>query len=200
MDIQKDYPSENIEEIFRIAREALKLVQQHSTPPVPEVYEVWYRFVEGKHKPIIDQLNHAIHVAQNVSVQKLRELHDQFLVASEVVATSHKISHSLSVEVDGIHSILSSQQSAVNQFEGSVANAKDRLASPAVSTSEVYSCLGSVIEESELMQRRIAEMNLKLSTSKKQIDDLRLDLIELQKAVLTDPLTGLEIVALSKLR
>ena len=52
---------------FSIIREVLAYVINFKTPPTPEVYEVWYRFVEGGNKSIREQLSHAIHEAKIVS-------------------------------------------------------------------------------------------------------------------------------------
>jgi len=179
------------EKAFSIAKEALAYISTFRTPPTPEVYEVWYRYFEGGNKAIRDQLSYAVNVAKSVSVTQLHELRQQFLNSSDSADANQKISKKLATEMEGLQSLISTQQGANVEFGGSIASAKDRLLDETVTPKEIKSCLNSVLQSNDKMQLQIANMDSKLQSSKSQVDDLRETLAELQKTILSDPLTGI---------
>ena len=68
---------------FSVAKEVLGYIGTFGTPPIPEVYEVWYRYVEGNNKAIREQLSHSVNVVKSVTTSQLRDLRKQFLADSE---------------------------------------------------------------------------------------------------------------------
>ncbi len=176
---------------FSMAKEALAYITTFRTPPTPEVYEVWYRYVEGGNQAIHDQLTYAVKVAKSVSVSQLHELRQQFLNSSDAADANQKISQNLATEMEGLQSLISTQQGANIEFGGSISSASDRLLDETVTAAEIKSCLSSVLHCNEKMQQHIADLDLKLKSSKSQVDHLRETLLDMQKAILIDPLTGI---------
>jgi len=176
---------------FSVAKEALGYIGTFGTPPIPEVYEVWYRYAEGNNKAICEQLSHSVNVAKSVTTSQLRDLRKQFLADSETSEANGEISEKLAREVADLQSIISSHQGANAEFGGSVATVSDRLRDGDVSTAEIKTCIDSVLQGSDRMQHKIAEMDSKLQSSKSQIDGLMETLAELNSAMHMDPLTGI---------
>lgn len=176
---------------FSIAKEALAYIGTFRTPPTPEVYEVWYRYVEGGNKAIQEQLTFAVEVAKSVSVTQLQELRQQFLNSTDAAEANQKISQTLAKEMEVLQSLIATQQGASVEFGGSIASANDRLIDETVTPAEIKICLSSMLQGNEKMQQQIAEMDSKLQSSKCQVDGLRETLAELQKSILMDPLTGI---------
>jgi len=176
---------------FSIAKEALAYISTFRTPPTPEVYEVWYRYVEGGNKAIQDQMRHAIHVAKSVSATQLQELRRQFLNSTDAAEANQKISQKLATEMEGLQSLISTQQGANVEFGGSIASASDRLIEETATPADIKRCLSSVMHGNNIMQQRIADMDSKLQISKSQVDSLSATLAELQNSILIDPLTGI---------
>ena len=175
---------------FALAKEALTYIGTFKTPPTPEVYEVWYRFVEGGNEAINEQLRHAVNVAKSVSKTQLEHLKQQFLNEADGTTANELISESLSVQMEGLQKLLSSQLGANGEFGESLENASSTLGETVV-PDEIQSCLRTVLRKSESMQQRLASMDAKLVESRSQIEGLREGLTESQKAMLTDPLTGI---------
>lgn len=175
---------------FALAKEALTYIGTFKTPPTPEVYEVWYRFAEGGNEAINDQLRHAVNVAKSVSKNQLEQLKQQFLNESDGAIANELFSESLSVQIEGLQALLSSQQGANDEFGESIAKASSTLGETVV-PDQIQSCLRTVLEKNESMQQRLASMDAKLVESRSQIEVLREGLTESQKAMLIDPLTGI---------
>jgi diguanylate cyclase len=176
---------------FSMAKQALTYISTFKTPPIPEVYEVWYRYVEGGNKAIQDQLTHAVKVAKTVSTTQLQDLRQQFLSTSPAAEANEAISAKLVTEMEGLQSLISMQQGANVEFGGSIASASDRLIDASVTPEEIKSCLSTVLEGSEKMQQQIADMDSKLQSSKCQVNELKETLAELQRSIQIDPLTGI---------
>ncbi len=175
---------------FALAKEALTYIGTFKTPPTPEVYEVWYRFVEGGNEAINEQLRHAVNVAKSVSKNQLEQLKQQFLNESAGAIANELISESLSVQMEGLQALLSSQLGANVEFGESIVNASSTLGETVV-PDEIQSCLRMVLEKNKSMQQRLACMDEKLIESLSQIEGLREGLTESQKALVIDPLTGI---------
>jgi len=84
--------NEQREVAFATARKVLSFVSTFDTPPTPEVYEVWYRFVEGSNKDVVDQLTFAVNVAKVVTTEHLIDLRTQFLTSSDQQKMSEQVS------------------------------------------------------------------------------------------------------------
>ena len=179
------------EQAFSLAKEALSYISTFRTPPTPEIYEVWYRYVEGGNKAIQDQLSYAVHVAKSVSTCQLLSLRQQFLNTSDTAEANHQISLKLASEMEGLQSLVSTQQGAIVEFSDCIASANDQLIDETVSTAGMKSCLSLVLQGNDRMQQHIVDMDSKLQLSKSHLVSLRDDLAEMQKLILVDPLTGI---------
>ena len=178
-------------EAFSVAKQALGYIGTFGTPPIPEVYEVWYRYAEGSNKAICDQLSHSVNVVKAVTIAQLRELRTQFLTDSDSCEVNVEISEKLANEVADLQAIISSQQGASAEFGGSINSASHRLSDATTTPADIKTCIDSVLQGNEKMQQQIADMDAKLLTSKSQIDYMKETLAELNSAMLIDPLTGI---------
>lgn len=175
-------------EAFAIAKEALGLVGKFRTPPTPEVYAVWYRFVEGKNEAIQEQLSHATNHAESVSLQLLENLHEQFCLPSD--DASEQVSRELANRMSELGSLISSQLTAGDDFSDSINAANETLTSNTSASSEIRDCVTELLESNKHMQTQLQETSSRLKESQNQVAELRNDLVNSQKKVMTDPLTG----------
>ena len=95
---------------FAVAKEALQLVGRFGTPPTPDVFEVWFRFVEGADELLLNQMHHAVHEAESVSVEMLNSIHEQFCTKAD--DTQCNVGEALSSELDKFQSFISRQEAA----------------------------------------------------------------------------------------
>jgi diguanylate cyclase len=173
---------------FDIAKEALGYVGKFNTPPTPDVYEVWYRFVEGRNEALLEQLSHAVHEAQDVNSSLLSKLHDQFREQND--GTIDQVSLELSHELNELQALVSSQISAGDEFHHSIDSATETITSGIGTSQSVEACLAGLLSSNRKMQSQLKEMETRLLESQMQVDSLRNDLHESQRSVMTDPLTG----------
>ncbi len=151
----KQEPAAEYAEAFLIAKEALGLVGKFRTPPTPKVYEVWYRYVEGKHETIRDQLSHAVNQTESVSLELLEHLHDQFCVHGDGV--NARISLELSNEMADLRFLISSQLSAGDDLNTSINAASETLSTTADASSEIRDCVAELLASNKNMQSQLHE-------------------------------------------
>ena len=175
---------------FSIIREVLAYVSNFKTPPTPEVYEVWYRFVEGGNKAIREQLSHAIHEAKFVSEKQLLDLRRQFLSSSESAEVNQSISQSLTLEVEGLRKIMATQKGANSIYSNVISNSNDLLQDTGTTLEQTRTCIEALLIQNHRMMDQIAATDAKLQDSIAQVEGIKKTLEDLQSAILIDPLTG----------
>jgi diguanylate cyclase len=182
--------TEEYENALSLAKEALAYIGMFRTPPTPEVFEVWFRYSEGKNQAINEQLSHAVKVTKSVNKKQLHDLRLQFLNPVDSSEANAKVSQQLALEINSLRTLIESQEDANEKFGGSIELVNTRLESDSVTPSDLRECLTSLQIGTESIQRQMADMGNKLKLSKNQIEGLQATVSELHKEVHTDPLTG----------
>ncbi|SMP51888.1 diguanylate cyclase [Neorhodopirellula lusitana] len=173
---------------FDIAKQALAHVGRFRTPPTPNVYEVWYRYVEGV-DDIIANLSHAVDHVNAVSVEMLDQLHDQYCVPVEVAG--ERMADELISEMSSLHSVVQKQIQVGADFGDSINQACGALSEANPSPETVSDCSKALLVSNAVMQEHIQELQAQLIASQTKVENLQHELVESQRATMTDPLTGL---------
>jgi diguanylate cyclase len=181
--------SEEFDEVVSIARKALQYVGQFQTPPTPQVYEVWYRYVEAKQAGLLKQLSHAVDEVKSVSRTQLEQLHQQFCL-TDSTERNHEISELLLRETHGISSVIEQQLSAGQAFRVSIHHATGELGDPSVTLEDVASCASAMVASNKRMHAELEAAKEQLHNSQAQINALSENLAKTVKMMMTDPLTG----------
>lgn len=173
---------------FQIAKQALGHIGRFQTPPTPSVYEVWYRYVEGV-DDIIANLSHAVEDANSVSVDMLDQLHRQYCVPVETNGT--QVTEELISEMTSLQAVVEDQIQAGESFGESISEACDSLEQENPSQEIVTACAKTMLVNNSAMQQQIKLLNEQLQASQERVQILQHELIDSQRATMTDPMTGL---------
>ncbi|WP_231602906.1 GGDEF domain-containing protein [Neorhodopirellula pilleata] len=173
---------------FEIAKQALGHVGRFQTPPTPSVYEVWYRYVEGV-DDIIANLSHAVEDVNSVTVDMLDQLHKQYCVPSET--SNQMMAEELIGEMSSLQAVVDDQIQAGQTFGDSINEACDSLNQDNPSLEIVAACAKTMLVSNAAMQQQIKQLNQQLQASQEKVQALQHELIDSQRATMTDPLTGL---------
>ena len=173
---------------FVIAKEALQMIGQFNTPPTPEVFEVWYRFVEGTDDASTGDLKFAVEELKSVAPELLNTIYEQNYAKKD--AKDFETGEALSKAMGDIRSLVGEQQDAGSSFRRSVAKISDSLAESSGSNETLLSCVPSLIREISEVQKKFEEVSRKLIFSERQIQALQNDLADTRKGMMTDHLTS----------
>lgn len=173
-----------------IAKQAFANISAFKTPPVPEVYEVWYRYAEGINVEICEQLSKLVE-RESIGASELVMLREQHIDrAAAATATSHTLSCRIGEQLDRIQGLLQGQKKASTDFSGTIAQASSYLQQDDLTSEDLSRFIDLVVESNQKLQRQMTFLDSRLEDSKIQIDELRIQLRESQRAITTDSLTG----------
>ncbi len=183
----------NLEEIqfseaFAIAKEALRHIGTFKTPPTPQVYELWFRYVEGSNPALSRELDSAVESCE-VSEKSIADLYQRYFPPPVNLELHQRASATLTDEVQHIQSTLQKQFDVGEELHAALVVANDELTNEQHSFEALGECLTAVLLSSEAMQQQVASTNRRLEASEAQIKLLRHELLQSQKAILSDALT-----------
>ena len=187
-DSQTDKNDTTADGVFAIAKEALAFVGKFRTPPTPSVYEVWYRYVERVDASLAKQIDHAVHDANDVSVDLLAAMHAQFCRDNR--AQDQEIGDELQRQLNGFQGLVDDQQEAGAQFENSIEIATKQLSSGQATPESIEACATELTEGSQRMNVKLADMAEQLALAKQNVASLQNQLAASRRELMTDHLTG----------
>lgn len=179
----------NFDYAFTIAKKALQFVGRFRTPPTPKVYEVWYRYAEGRSPEICEQLSCAVDEANSVTTQQLEALHHQFCQPPGA-ELSTQISTKLGAELQELVLAIDRQMHAGEELGNSIDHANRDLTAANITPEKVKACVAEIIASNAAMQSQLDSMKDQLKLSQGQISHLQEELVASQRSTMIDPLTG----------
>lgn len=180
-------PSEK--DAFALAKEALSFVGEFRTPPTPEVYEVWYRYVENLNDELRKQMDHAVNEAKVVSAELLASMFAQF--CSQARSAESNVGQSMASELNKIQSLVTAQRKAGSDMQESIKVASGFLTKGGAAEIDIAACIAELTDGTSSMKRQLAVMARKLEESQQQVEQLQNDLAYSQRGMMTDHLTGI---------
>ncbi len=183
------YTAESFVAAFTIAREALAFVGRFQTPPTPEIYELWYRYVEGNDELLNERMSFLVNESKSASRAQMKMLEQEFLERPSPEAY-HCAAERLVQSMSGFESMIRLQREVGFQFDTLLKQTNHKLESVDPSPDELQECVGEVLESNEFMQKQLEEMSIRLDESHREMQELKVNLSKSRKMLLTDPLTG----------
>lgn len=172
-----------------IARRALEYIGQFSTPPTPDVFEVWYAFAEGDNSELNEALTYLIKELKAVTTDDIRLIRQRFFPEAMSPEESVRASDELVGEVGGLQMIVSDHISVSHGFGESLGGVMGNMSVDAPA-SDARNCIQTVLDCNEQMQGQLNQLNTRLEESQRQLNSMRTSLLESQKLLLIDPVSS----------
>ncbi len=183
------YTETEYAEAFVIAKDALGCIAKFQTPPTPDVYEVWYRYVEGENPALCDLLAYHVNDAQFVSRPQITQARNEFFAAAASAEANSRVGNQLVEELGGLKSIVETQIAASGEFDSSLGNAAKKLRQEST-PDEARACIELAMSCNDEMKGHLQSVTSQLEQSQDHLDEMRETLVESQKLLMTDPVTG----------
>jgi len=178
----------SFQQAFAIAKEALKHVGTFQTPPTPQIYELWYRYVEGTDQDLATELGKAIE-SNDLSEQRITDIRQRYFPPAMDSELQRRASQTLASEVEQLQATLRTQFDAGQELQDALISAGNELTDDELSPEMLSECITAVLISNEAMQTQLKQTNQRLEVSEAQIKDLQQELLRSQKTMLTDSLT-----------
>jgi diguanylate cyclase len=185
-----DFTKEEYARAFDLAKEALKSVGRFKTPPTPEVYELWYRFAEGKDDGLMERMGFLVNERGVVSREHVADLHKSFLSPNESVEAEN-VSNELLDQMTNLELLICDQQSAGKEFDSTLGGVQDTLDTNEIALGQLKQCVDSVSQCNAKMQASLLAMATKLESAQNETQLLRSRLANTQRDLLIDSFTGI---------
>lgn len=174
---------------LEIAKQALGYVGRFHTPPTPEVYQLWYRFVEGKHAELCREMAELVE-AHSLPLSQLLDIGLRHFPTIDNADASQRASSGLASEIASLQLLLQDQSDAGRVFDKQVSATSQELQQASANSQMLQRCINDVLASNARMQTRLAETDAGLTSAQQQIRALQSELRDAQKALFVDPLTG----------
>ncbi len=175
---------------FNLAKQALTYIGTYRTPPTPPIFRLWYHYAEGSDQALHSELT-ALLERETVEPERLEAIRKQYFPETDNSDLHRQTGDSLASEVAAMQRLLEEQRNAGSDFRQALRANSDSLQQPTPTRDELQACINEVLASNAKMHAKLAETELKLAASQQHIDALRRDLLDSQKAMLTDNLTGI---------
>lgn len=176
-------------EVFRNARKAFDLIEEHQTPPLPCVYSVWFAYVTGLHPEVTEKVDAMLAGPGAISGYELSEIYEAHLAASPSELEKRRLGQNMEEEITGALALVQEGINSSDRFSVTLDKVEGDLPS-AASPERLHSLLSRLIEENQHMAQQTRDLNEGLKSSQRQIEILNRELNEIEEQSMRDPLTA----------
>ena len=178
--------SEPIEKVQEIAVNALERIDVLSLRPVPEMYELWYRYFQGDLE-IVRAIEGYQGKIDEIACHQIYRRYMNETVRDEAVK---KISDQMQSAIVELASMVSTAKSATTEYGENLSDVSTQLAQ-ATSLEDLGAIVTNIVADTRKMVEKNQELEVQLVNSSKQVTELRNNLDTVRKEAMTDGLTGL---------
>jgi diguanylate cyclase len=169
-----------------IAVQALERIEALGLAPVPQFYELWFRYYDGDPE-IVSAINQ--HAGQFNEIA-CHEIYKRFLNEAARDTTMRKISDQIQYAMAGMIGMLSAAQANSSEYGGHLSNVSEKIGK-ANSIEDLGEIVSVLAEDTRKMLEKNQELELQLVSSSRQVSELRENLDNVKKEAMIDGLTGL---------
>ncbi len=183
------FTSREFDDAFELAKQALGYVGKFRTPPSPEIFELWYRYVEGKDPLLNERMSFLVNDSGTANRSQINSLRHEFFHRTDA-ANHQRTADELIASMSGLETMIQSQADAGERFDASLNRTNQKLVVGSPSLEDVKGCVSEVLASNEKMRSQLVQMKIQLAESQAQMDRLRTSLTNSQLLLMTDALTG----------
>lgn len=169
-----------------LARKALDKITQLGLDPVPQVYELWFRYYQGD-----PEVTRAVDTHQGVLDEMVcHKFYKSYLSESARNDAIRTISDRIQQAVSDLAGTLSSVQSMTSEYGDALGGVSEKIKS-AATVEDLGNVVAALVEDTKSMLQKNQNLEFQLSNSSTQVAELKKSLDTVKKEALTDGLTGL---------
>jgi diguanylate cyclase len=170
----------------QIAVHALEKIEALKLKPIPQLYELWFRYFQGDPE-IVNAVNQHGGPVDEIACHKIYKRYLSETARDDVVK---KISDQIQQAIAGMMATLASARSEASGYTHSLDDMTDKIQN-ADSIEDLGKIVTVIVEDTKKMVEKNHELELQLVSSSKQVTELRQNLDSVKREAMTDGLTGL---------
>ena len=178
--------TESVEKVQEIAVNALERIEVLELRPIPEIYELWYRYFQGD-----VEIQRAIEGHQGkIDEDACYKIYRRYLNEAVRDEAVKKISDKMQAAIHELAGMVSEAKTSAGEYGDSLGTVSNKLQS-AKSIEDLGEIVATIVSDTKKMVAKNQDLEVQLVNSSKQVTELRNNLDHVKKEALTDGLTGL---------
>lgn len=168
---------------------ALGLMARHGVVPLPENYDIWFRYVSGHNSELNDEIDKRLKEGRAIDEKASAELHQRFASHETLAEAALDAGEKLNVEVDKIMKLVEATADGSNELGTSMRQASAELTAKST-PKDVRRVVEAIVTTTRKMENRSRELEARLNETKGELKTLRTNLTKARNEARTDGLTG----------
>jgi diguanylate cyclase len=173
-----------------LAKTALALMAECNVSPVPENFELFYRYAAGENPAVGYIIDSMISSRRPFTVSILQDLRERCFSRDRTERTVSAIEDSIATSLNDVLQKLDAASKQAFDYGAKLAAASDKLSDDR-QPLELRRVVGGLISATKVMEDRTKSLEGELQHSSAQVSELKSQLDNVRKEALTDPLTGI---------
>lgn len=179
----------SLDEARAIADQAIALLLRHGLLPLPRNYAVAFEYVSGSNAALQKALDDHLQSGKPIDDFLLRDLHDEYITADQF-RYLHGMGSDLRNILHGLIQTLSEAGDGAQTFGQSLAQHLARLDTSA-GAEALRQVAADLLSTTRAAQQQNRQLQHSLEATRKEAENLRVELEQYRRDALIDPLTGL---------
>jgi len=168
------------------ARKALTKISKLNLKPIPQIYELWFRYFQGDPE-IVSAIDAHHGQWDDVTCHKF---YKRYLSEAARDDSVKKISEQVQQAITELATMLNSVKSATSEYGDTLGNVTEKIEG-AKNLEDLGRVVSSIIEDTKMMVQKNQSLEFQLTSSSTQVAELKKNLDNVKKEAMTDGLTGL---------
>jgi len=170
-----------------IALGQIKALRQAATP---RNYEIWYAYATGYHPSLNQKINETLQQNGSLSQADLELIYEACLSRTPLTDKIDKVGSQVMGEIEQVMAMIEAAAGSASSYTNSLADMTEKLGN-SVDRDGLRSIVESLVQTTKEMEASNQKLEERLNASKREIDQLQVNLEAVRTESLTDPLTQL---------
>ncbi len=173
-----------------LAKTTLAIMAECDVSPIPDNFELFYNYSAGENPAVGRIIGEMIVARRPFTVSLLHELRERCFFRDRTERAVNTIGSGVSASLNDVLKKLEAASKHANDYGETLSAAKGEL-HESQSPDDLRKLVGGLISATQTMEERARSLEGELQNSSEQVSDLKLQLDNVRREALTDPLTAI---------
>ena len=170
-----------------IALGQIKALRQQASP---RNFEIWYAYATGHHPSLNQKINQTLKQNGALSETDLDQIYEEFFAAARLSERIDSVGSKVKDEIEQVMAMIDAAAGNANSYTESLADMSERL-TDSKDREALRAIVESLVHSTKEMEASNQQLEARLNASKREINELQVNLEAVRNESLTDPLTQL---------
>ncbi|MEN6541074.1 GGDEF domain-containing protein [Parvibaculum sp.] len=172
-----------------LSMKALGLMARHGIAPLPQNYDLWFRYASGHNSDLNEAIDSALRQGLKIDDKLSADLHQRFVTHAALADATIDAGDKLNLEVNNILKLVAEAAGDSSTLATSVRKASAELSNKSTA-NDVRRVVDVIVAATRHMETRSKELELRLNETKSELNTLQSSLTKARNEARTDGLTG----------